>query len=48
MTTALNNRTGPFIINEITKIHEKLRKQGLKQKLHMIDNGVSEDLTQYF
>ena len=43
LTTPLKNITGPFIPNGITKIHEKLRKRGLKPKLHIIDNEVSED-----
>ena len=48
MTTPLKNRTGPCILNGITKIHDKLRKQGLTPKLHIMDNEVSEDLKQYF
>ena len=47
-TTPLKNRTGPCILNVITKIHDKLRKRGLTQKIHIIDNEVSEDLKKYF
>ena len=48
LTTSIHNRTGPWIINGIAKIHDKLRKQGLTPKLHIMDNEVSEDLKQYF
>ena len=48
ITTQLKNRTGLCILNDITKIHDKLRKRGLTQKLHIMDNKVSEDLKQYF
>ena len=30
------------------KIHDKLRKQGLTPKLHIMNNAVSEDLKKYF
>ena len=46
-TTPLKNRTRPCILNGTTKVHEKLRKQGLKPKLHIMDNEVSEDIKQY-
>ena len=48
LATPLKNRTGPCILCGITKIHNKLRKQGLTPKLHIIDNEVSEDLRKYF
>ena len=48
LTTPLKNRTGTFIISGITKIHDKLRKQGSTPKLHIMDNEVSEDLKKYF
>ena len=48
LTIPLNNRTGPCIINGITKVYEKLRKQELIPKLHIMDNEVSDDLKQYF
>ena len=38
MTTPLKNRTGPYILNGISKIHDKLRKQELTPKLHIMDN----------
>ena len=38
LTTLLKNRTGPCILNEITQIHEKLRKQGLTPKLQVMNN----------
>ena len=44
----LKNRTEPFILNDITNIHDKLRKQGLTPKPHITDNDVSEDLKQFF
>ena len=44
LTTPLKNRTGPCILSGITKIHNKLKKQGLTPKLHFMDNEVSEDL----
>ena len=47
-TTSLKNRIGPYILNGITKIDDKLRKRGLTPKLHIMDNEVSEDLKQYF
>ena len=48
LTTPLKNRTGPCILSGITKIHDKLRKQGLTPKLHIIDNEVLKDLKKYF
>ena len=49
LTTPLKNRTGPCIPNGIIIIiNDKLRKQGLTPKLHIVDNEVSEDLKQYF
>ena len=48
LNTKLKNRTGPCILSGITKIHDKLRKQGLTPKLHIMDNEVSEDLKKYF
>ena len=48
LTIPLNKIKGPCILNGITKIHEKLRKQGLTPKLHIMDNEVSENLKQYF
>ena len=48
LTTPLRNRTGPCILSGITKIHNKLIKQGLTPTLHIIDNEVSEDLKKYF
>ena len=48
LITSLKNRTGPCILNGITKIHDKLRKRGLIPKFHNMDNEVSEDLKQYF
>ena len=48
LTTSLKNRTGPCILNGITKIHDRLRKRGLTPKLHIMDNEVSEDIKQYF
>ena len=47
ITTQLKNRTGPCIIRGTTEIHDKLRKQGLTPKLHIMDNEVSEDLKKY-
>ena len=47
-TTPLKNRTGPCILNGITKINDKLRKRGLTPKLNIVDNEVSGDLKQYF
>ena len=40
LTMPLKNRTGPCILNEITKIHDKWRKWGLTSKLHIIDNEI--------
>ena len=48
LTTPLKNRTGPCILNGITTIHDKLRKQELIPKLHIMDIEVSEDLKRYF
>ena len=48
LTKQLKNRTGPYILSVITKIHDKLRKRGLTPKLHIMDNEVSEDLKKYF
>ena len=48
LTIPLKNRTGPCILSGITKIHNKLRKQGLTPKLHIMDNEMSEDLKKYF
>ena len=48
LTTPRNNITGPCIPNGITKIHDKLRKQGLTTKLYIMDNEVSEDIKKYF
>ena len=48
LTTPLKNRTGTCIISGKTKTHDKLRKQGLTQKLYIMDNEVSEDLKKYF
>ena len=48
LTTPIKNRTGPFILNDITKIHNKLRKQELTPKIHIMYNEVSEELKQYF
>ena len=48
LATPLKNITGPCILNGITKIHEKLRKRGLTPKIHIMDNGVLEDLRKYF
>ena len=46
-TTPLKNRTGPCIPNGIIIINDKLRKQGLTPKLHIMRNEVSENLKQY-
>ena len=46
--TPLNNRTGPCILNGITKILGKLRKQGLIPKLRIMNNEVSYNLRKYF
>ena len=43
ITTTLKNSRGPFIINGIAKIHDKLRKQRLTPKLYIMDNEVSEE-----
>ena len=48
LTKTLKNITGSCILNDITKIRDKLRKQGLTPKLHIMDNEVSEDLKKYF
>ena len=48
LTTLLKNRTGPCILGGTTKIYDKLRKQGLTPKIHIMDNEVSEDLQKYF
>ena len=48
ITTQIKNRTGPCILSGITKIHNKLRKQRLTTKFHIMDNEVSEDLKKYF
>ena len=48
LTTPLKKRTGPCILNVITKIHDKLRKRGLTSNLNIMENEVSEDLKQYF
>ena len=48
ITAPLKKKTGPYIISGITKIHNKLIKQGLTPKLHIMDNEVSEDLKKYF
>ena len=40
LTKSLKNRTGPGILSGITKIHDKLRKQELTPKLHIMDNEV--------
>ena len=48
LNTPLKKRIGPCILSGITKIHNKLRKQGLIPKLHIMDNEVSEDLKTYF
>ena len=47
LTTPLKNRTVTCILNVITKIHDKLKNRALTQKLHIIDDEVSEDLKQY-
>ena len=44
ITTPLKNITGPCILSGITKIHNKLRKQGITPKTDIMDNEVSEDL----
>ena len=44
ITTPLKNRTGPYILSGIKKIHDKLRKRGLTPNLHIMDNAVSEEL----
>ena len=43
LTTPLKKITGPWILNRITKIYDKLIKWGLTPKLHIMDNEVSED-----
>ena len=48
LTTPLKNRTGPCIISDKTKTHDKLKKQGLTPKLYIMDNEVSKDLKKYF
>ena len=48
LTTPLKNRTGPCILSDITKIHDRLRERVLTPKLHIMDNEVSEDLKKYF
>ena len=48
LTTPFKNRRGPCILSGITKIHEKLRKQGLTPRLNIIYNDVSEDLKKCF
>ena len=48
ITTTLKKRTGPCIISGVMRIHDKLRKQGLTPKLHIMDNEVSEGLNKYF
>ena len=47
ITTTLKNRTGPCILNGMTKIHGKLIKSWWTLKLHNIENEVSEVLQQY-
>ena len=48
LTKPLKNRTGPCILRDITKIHDKLRKRGLTPKIHIVHNEMSEDLKKYF
>ena len=48
LTTPLNKIIGPYIINGITKMHDKLRNRGLTPKLHIMDNKVSENFKKYF
>ena len=48
LTTPIKNRTGPWILNGIKKIHDKLRNRGLTTKLHIMDNEVPEDSNKYF
>ena len=48
LTTQFKNIIGPYILSGITKMQDKLRKRGLKPKLHIMDNEVSEDLKKYF
>ena len=48
LTILLNNRKGPCIPSGIAKIHNKLRTRGITQKLHIMDNEVSEDLSFFF
>ena len=46
-TTPPKNRTGPWILNGITKVCDKLRKRRLTPKFRIMDNEVPEDL-KYF
>ena len=47
-TTPLMNIAETCILYGITKIHYKLKKWGLSQKLHIVANEVSEYLRQCF
>ena len=44
LNTPLKNITVPCILNEITKIHDKLIKRVLTPKMHIVDNELSEEL----
>ena len=48
LTTPIKNRTGPCILSGITKIDDKLIKQVLTPKIHIMDNEVSDDLKKNF
>ena len=48
LTTPFKNRTEPCIFNGITKVHDKLRNQGLTPKLNITENELLEDLKIYF
>ena len=45
---ATKNRTGPCILNGVSKIHYKSIKRILTRKLHIMDKELSEDLKQIF
>ena len=47
LTTPIKNRTGPCILSGITKIDDKLIKQVLTPKIHIMDNEVSDDFKKF-
>ena len=40
LTAPLRTRTGLFVMNGLTKLHENFIKQGLTPKLHIMNNEV--------